>query len=91
MTAKPTQGPWDRTSDLEVYSSTLHRSICMVLDAGDDGEASANARLIAAAPMLLEALQGLIAVAEGKRHPGTEWKCIDAARAAIAKATGGEA
>lgn len=58
-------------------------------------EIEANARLIAAAPDLLEALQELIAEydpqmaamrAVSPRHP--KWR---AARAAIAKATGGEA
>jgi hypothetical protein len=44
--------------------------------------ASANACLIAAAPDLLEALKGVIAVADRKTNE------FDAARAAIAKATG---
>jgi len=46
----------------------------------------ANARLIAAAPNLLEALQGLLnALPSATTHPA-----IRAARAAIAKATGDE-
>lgn len=43
----------------------------------------ADARLIASAPDLLEALQGLVLPINNKAH--------NAARAAIAKATGGEA
>lgn len=51
-----------------------------------DDEAEANARLIAAAPCLLEALEGLLA----KVECGTALDCdlCDAARAAIAKARG---
>ena len=53
------------------------------------GEADANARLIAAAPELLEALTNLCGLAE--KRPGSlhEYKAaVDSARAAIAKATG---
>lgn len=51
----------------------------------------ANARLIAAAPDLLEALAGFIAAVEddGEPTPGTRWHAeYVAARAAIAKAIG---
>lgn len=52
-----------------------------------DGARNANARLIAAAPELLTALTGLLAnLTEGDFISETR---IDAARAAIAKATGG--
>lgn len=44
-----------------------------------------NARLIAAAPDLLEALQGLVAMTEGKGQTD----CWDIARAAITRATKG--
>ena len=47
---------------------------------------SANARLIAAAPELLEALENLLAVHEGEG--GTKYHAGDIARAAIAKAKG---
>jgi hypothetical protein len=50
------------------------------------GEAEANARLIAAAPELLFALQNLLAVQAGEG--GTAYHSGDIARAAIAKATG---
>lgn len=53
-------------------------------------EAKANARLISAAPELLDALKEIIDAADGGG-----WKAIDPsfgkARAAIAKATGGAA
>ncbi len=48
-----------------------------------DPPTDADARLIASAPDLLEALQGLVLPINNKAH--------NAARAAIAKATGGEA
>ena len=47
---------------------------------------AANARLIAAAPELLEALEKLVGYAQGGDLPSN--KAIDVARAAIAKATG---
>jgi len=50
-------------------------------------ESGANARLIAAAPELLEALQNLLAVA-GVRIDDPRIVQFDAARAAVAKATG---
>ena len=53
----------------------------------------ANARLIAAAPELLEALEQMVSVfldTEG-RHGESENDAMDAARAAIAKATGEQA
>jgi hypothetical protein len=60
-----------------------------------DEEAAANARLIAAAPELLEALQSLIDLSDdGSLHIegsiATEDPVITAARAAIAKAEGRE-
>lgn len=63
-------------------------------DGAEGYPVEANARLIAAAPELLEALEGMIEVYGGKydidclpKH-STEIELIDFARAAIAKATG---
>lgn len=60
----------------------------------DTEESEANGNLIAAAPELLEALEGLLAVAESHKEP-LHHAClmcerIEAARAAIAKAKGEE-
>ena len=62
-----------------------HGAVCDVYGIQDGSEASANARLIAAAPDLLEALQGIVSADDA--HELTQ-KHIESARAAIAKATG---
>lgn len=56
------------------------------------GDAESDARLLAAAPELLEALRGMLQLDEEnhQRYPGDEDVCAEVrlARAAIAKATG---
>lgn len=101
--SKHTPGPWVidwNVSRLDVFSidasklvATLRRS---TLSEGIDQTAIANARLISAAPELLQALQSMLqwmpvypAGADGivgGREAHAE--AIKAARAAIAKATG---
>jgi hypothetical protein len=91
---KPTPGPWVidwNVSRLDVFSSdaatlvaTLRRS---TLSDGIDKTAISNARLISAAPDLLEALEDCLRVVEflaSDSCPTT----IQNAKAALAKATG---
>lgn len=94
--SKHTPGPWFMTKGLPGYRSRINSTpqnlgwdlahVC------NGPEADANARLIAAAPDLLEALQLMV-----DRFIDTEgsfgaWEneAIEAASAAIEKATGGE-
>lgn len=105
MSNKHTQGPWTLTADpLHFHSLTTviggkashqkngppQQMIVQVGGFAEWKEAEANARLIAAAPDLLVALQEIVAAADG-----AGWSQLDAtlakARAAITKATGGEA
>ena len=85
--AKHTPGKWVRVREGSGTNPNVG-------DWGVDSERGANvcsyatkadARLISAAPDLLEALEGMIARAS--QH-GMEWAQIDFARAAIAKAKG---
>ena len=94
MASSHTHGPW-RTKRWTSKESGIVATI--------DGKESdvcgyalnANARLIAAAPDLLEALiglEGILATAESNASGNPEWEAvsakINAARTAIAKATG---
>ena len=81
-----TPGPWDyEPRTLEVFQATFkHPSVAMVVPKGEQGEA--NARLIAAAPALLEALQRLLSVATGfalDQQSDCAGDAMDAARYAI--------
>lgn len=89
-----TPGPWDDCApgdysdfnghSIVILSAVSHR---VAVVQGDDKEAIANARLIAAAPGLLEALKAIIE--EQDQNEGyCTCKTYDAARAAIAKAEG---
>ena len=95
--SKHTPGPWAHINPdgytvrhPQVYSDT--GPVCNATWLGDGriNELRANARLIAAAPEMLVALQEIVAAADGDG-----WSQLDAtlakARAAIAKATGGAA
>lgn len=112
MSTKYTPGPWYETGLSEdyraVYSDSTdgdgnrtHSAVCKVDILAKTEEArrrgQANARLIAAAPELLEALEGLgckpdgYCFCNGQGENGAHTGECNAARAAIAKATGGEA
>lgn len=86
--SKHTPGPWKWTGQAVTVPSgqrLLVNGVSLPLgNHADSEEADANARLIAAAPDLLEALKGVVAVADRKTDE------FDRARAAIANATGGQ-
>ena len=108
-----TPGPWVYV-DAEKEASMQFRKLCVIRGGGKEitsfswqtpskafpskEESQANARLIAAAPELLEALQGAIGALEqdvdtGADYNDADWSGIaqqrlDDARAAIARATG---
>jgi len=97
METKHTPGPWivDPDSPTDISPTDDLRlgiaSICHVDEAGgrwEFGEQSkANAKLIAAAPDLLAALQGLLAAYEDPGNTGsTHDDKVQAARNAISKA-----
>lgn len=89
MEAKHTPGPWryqrengsPTTGQHMIAGDTPPGYLAEVRDCGS-GDVSANARLIAAAPELLEALLAVVRVADRATVE------FDMARAAIAKATG---
>ena len=86
MSAKHTPGPWltyvskwpDQIVIRSMFPCGQERAHVAVTN-------SENARLIAAAPELLEALQGLLEITDFHELYGSK---TEAARAAIAKATG---
>ncbi len=85
--SRHTPGPWRLVEDrmngsFQVYGKTLALFECWRRD--DAQTEIANTRLAAAAPELLEALEFVI-----RGVPDT-WEGVQKARAAIAKATGGE-
>lgn len=97
-----TPGPWkifvgQRTNPATMRTEFLFAQYAMLNTRVKDYEtASANARLIAAAPDMLAALQGILSNAgytEGQAEPTIHSlivarHCLDAARAAVAKAEG---
>ena len=97
--AKHTPGPWSSsmwTDDVAgavgwsiVCGDAGHRVPTNTFETDDEEEAEANARLIAAAPELLEALQAYDAWADKTPPHDQELKVLrERIRAAIAKATG---
>ena len=98
MKTNHTPGPWINKNDEPTFiplrahhCEKLGFSIGFVSWEDNDGRGSplANARLIAAAPDLLEALRNLLEEGEFMDYPHTrQWYAVNAAREAIAKATG---
>jgi len=92
MNKNYTPGPWDFWSgyaafdqiEAEITAQDGDVVVAQYNNLIEQGEF--NARLIAAAPDLLEALENLLAVREGVG--GTKYHADDIARAAIAKAKG---
>ncbi len=95
MNTQHTPGPWKVKSIVGVYAQdgSLVASLHTPISNGDNQDA----RLIAAAPELLEALQAFLrAPSVGSDGPGSSTIVVQdfnlrAARAAIVKATGGQA
>lgn len=90
MENKFTPGPWSYVDGFDLGYTTDYWvrasdevGVCEINYSLE--EANANTRLIASAPLLLEALEGMIEVF-GYDADGLE--CIEAARQAIAKAKG---
>jgi len=93
---KHTPGPWYRmglkfgerfcTTEIMYKKDERHISICSMEEIGDELLTEANARLISAAPYMLEALQRL--GNDDGRIPKDVW---DMVQGSILKATGGKA
>lgn len=82
-----TNGPWS-TTDTWWVAALTGQPICLVDYAlTDKAEATANAKLIAAAPELLAACQRALAESEEDGEFGIGWKATDMLRAAVDKAT----
>jgi len=98
MSAQHTPGPWSVNSKAALIDPPDGESICLMrwpTNVRSEEETKANARLIAAAPELLEALTGILAEYEDRKSQwGDEYlwdkhedkEAIESARAAINKA-----
>ena len=78
-----TPGPWTYEAEETGFAGAIVATTGWICDFDTD-PSLANARLIAAAPDLLEALQAVIA----EHEDGYGLKCVEQVKAAIAKATG---
>lgn len=92
MSAGHTPGPWKRDI-CQVDKSWLkgRLSECVISPQGIvavTGEGDADARLIAAAPELLDALQAMLAQLRKGPYAFKDSDALRSARAAVAKATG---
>ena len=97
MTTKHTPGPWTTYNpstaqlyySLRITSETDGHDVAALIPNGKNAERwEANARLIAAAPDLLAALDEMLGDAETMNAPYRNDAICERARAAIAKATG---
>lgn len=94
MQAKHTQGPWEVDGNIAVRSSGPDgRQVCLceITVRGRDhsetyDEAAANARIIAAAPELLDALKDMVLGIDAEFGPSRTDVNFPKARAAISKA-----
>ena len=93
-----TPGPWKVVKTENKHRHVIYSCVCKVTEINTEnsfhdgiglGEGIANARLIAAAPELLEALRHMIYAVEDLTHGDAEdIMAVKEARAAIAKARG---
>jgi len=90
-TAQHTAGPWRVSKTGDVYKKQGRDGLIAAVRflGGDNSEGTANAKLIAAAPELLEALRLTEAALESYQTAkvGVHHSALEAARAAIHKAT----
>lgn len=92
--AKHTPGPWQWTQHFDPTISIYKDGFGQIARLYDSsaGTGKANARLIAAAPDLLDALKTIVEVIGNTEYGEIDRKlAVKDARAAIAKATGGAA
>ena len=89
MSDTHTSGPWEvlHGPEWEGFTVSGLRLVAKVHEWGFNGEAEANARLIAAAPELLAALEDIVASSDANCGDSL-MNAIQAALAAIAKAKG---
>ena len=95
MTTKHTPGPWEKADGTDGITRGIRgwhgpERVNVInwngISRATSVTGQANARLIAAAPDLLEALQWVVLRTEEGGYP--DGKCLKEARTAIAKATG---
>jgi hypothetical protein len=96
MSDQHTPGPWQCYADLPSTEPNWHiitnasrlRLVANVHIEPGNAADIANARLLTASPLLLAALQGLVARYEHDGIPNDSLPAVEAARTAIAEATG---
>ena len=86
--SKHTPGPWHVFKDSSIYSKHADYTLAEIVAGMTDEECDANARLIAAAPELLKALQAALDALRGSAGFDEINNAKKQVKAAIAKATG---